>query len=98
MNEEQVDRCTTHKELPAAVGVIVQAADARTPVRRAHSATSVTTPTTSTVLQLSLAAVTSLRRSAPPMGRRLRERMFFLVTCFFRVLEHLDSEFNKAFR
>lgn len=61
-----------------------------------HAVTPVTTSTASTVLQFRWAAFTILRRSATPIGNLLPERMFFLMTCFLRLAEHLDRELSRA--
>lgn len=91
------DKCAAIFKIPAAVGVGAQAAEG-VGVIPDHSATSVTTPTTSTFLQPRPAADTSLRRSATPIGSLLRERMFFLATCFLRVAEQPERELSIALR
>lgn len=56
------------------------------------------TPTEEALEQPTEAAESSLRMSETLKGILLRERMFFLWTCFLSVEEHPDRELSSALR
>lgn len=67
-------------------------------MERNHSGGAVTTSRASLLEQAMPAASTSLRISETQRGSLLWERRFFLLTCFFRLVEQPERELRSALR